>query len=207
MYKRQAKAERIETKVGRAHLTGEAARRHIQALSRLGGTENQPHIEHMQSILDYNWQYFQKRVKNNRTHSSDEVALLCMTAAVRRVEGDFDAATSLLQQAKDHPFIPKRLIPYIALRELRLEEMKLMSATGEGFSLSDAEALVDDLVDHNHQLLAYECVLVACEQENACGSLTLEDAEEWCEMTGWSLRVEDIQLIRSGHKPSMMFAA
>ena len=114
----------INAKMHRPFLTGDAARRYIEALVRVRNTYPSA-MKIAREVLQANLDLKAVEGTKSQRQSNDLIALLVTDAMLDRVEGRIDECSNKLSKLAEHEFVRSGEAPYAAIQELRLETIRL----------------------------------------------------------------------------------
>jgi hypothetical protein len=198
-------AAKIDHAAGRAQLTGDAARRHIQTLIRVFG-DHEDCYGRITDILNFNLEYLTKQEKWHQSQTTDQVSWFCCQSAVFRFAGDFDGSEVAMRRARDHPMLSSGQIPYYARAEIFMEECRLGIASGKPIADTIFNAQIEEYARRHHKILAYETVLIWAESSDSA------EVKEWLavaeiefEATEWLMRLADVSLLKMGQSACKAF--
>ncbi len=179
-------------------LSGDALRRHIEAMVRRGPCFTDD-LAAADALIDRNLQ--PRRAATARRGSNDIIALYTTKIMLLRALGDFASAGQYLQEAARHPFVTQGECSYVARVELELERFRLLIAqdaqTPE--SAKELERIIAELEARHHWLLHGDATLVLAEMETGQKRWDLLRVIDR-RMNGddFMLRRGDIETIRDG---------
>lgn len=195
-----AAASDIKTVPGLSFLTGDAAKRHVETLIRIGATPNE-NIALARTVVDANLAIRTLRRAKSEQMSNDIIQMMGLDAALCRVAGELEAADRKLLEVEEHEFVRTGEAPYAARQELRMERFRLRIARGDvGPEIrDDLGAFVKELQNRHHQLLSLQASLLLAEvsppreRGRQCRELRRQ-----FQTLGWRLLRDDAEAIENG---------